>query len=99
MSTDESDFKVLVINRAKCLKCGDIITSEHRHDFKWCSCKSLAVDGGSAYIKRSFSSPDDYQELSENRRKTKEELQLDINRYNPELGEHPSFMEEFYREK
>jgi hypothetical protein len=39
-------------NRAKCLKCGDIVESLHRHDFKWCKCKSLAVDGGNAYCRR-----------------------------------------------
>jgi len=32
--------------RVKCLKCGDIITSNYRHDFRWCSCESVAVDGG-----------------------------------------------------
>jgi hypothetical protein len=30
----------------KCLKCGDIIVSEHRHDFKYCSCKNVFIDGG-----------------------------------------------------
>lgn len=35
----------------KCLKCGDIIYSRSRHDFRWCSCESCAVDGGFDYIK------------------------------------------------
>lgn len=30
----------------KCRKCNDIITSKHRHDFVWCECNSVAVDGG-----------------------------------------------------
>ena len=34
----------IFLNQAKCLKCNDVITSSHRHDFVWCSCKSLAVD-------------------------------------------------------
>lgn len=42
------------INRARCDACGDVITSEYRHDFKWCECGRLAIDGGSAYRKRSF---------------------------------------------
>lgn len=52
------------LNQAKCLKCGDVITSSHRHDFIWCSCKSLAVDGGSAYSKRLFNKIDEWEELS-----------------------------------
>ena len=39
-------------NKVKCLKCGDIILSKHRHDMTWCSCGSIAVDGGSWYIRR-----------------------------------------------
>lgn len=39
-------------NRAKCVNCGDIIESVTRHDFKWCSCRSIAVDGGDDYHKR-----------------------------------------------
>lgn len=35
----------------KCLKCGDIIYSRSRHDFRWCSCESCAVDGGFDYLK------------------------------------------------
>lgn len=51
-------------NAAKCLKCGDIIESKTRHDFVWCSCKSLAVDGGHDYLKR-LGKIEDYEELSE----------------------------------
>ena len=36
-------------NQVECLKCGDLIRSKHRHDFVWCSCRSVAVDGGSQY--------------------------------------------------
>jgi hypothetical protein len=42
----------IAINKAKCLKCNDIIESKHVHDFKWCSCKTIAVDGGHEYLKR-----------------------------------------------
>ena len=50
-------------NRIKCKKCGDIIESYNIHDFKWCSCKSVAVDGGREYLRR-LGSPEDYEELS-----------------------------------
>jgi hypothetical protein len=39
-------------NSVQCLKCGDIIVSMHRHDFKFCSCEAVGVDGGNAYLKR-----------------------------------------------
>lgn len=35
----------------QCLKCGDIIYSRAVHDFHWCSCKSVAIDGGFDYVK------------------------------------------------
>ena len=51
-------------NRAQCAKCKDIITSHHRHDFKFCKCKTIAVDGGKVYLRRLFNVPDDLIELS-----------------------------------
>lgn len=41
---DLSSKKILV-NKIQCKKCKDIIESKHVHDFKWCSCKSIIVDG------------------------------------------------------
>lgn len=40
--------------RVKCLHCGDVIQSMYRHDYKWCSCHSVAIDGGGAYTKMSY---------------------------------------------
>ena len=58
--------KKLIKNAIKCNHCGDVIESKHRHDFKWCSCKTVSVDGGLSYTKRSFmNSPADFEELSE----------------------------------
>lgn len=51
-------------NKAKCLKCNDIIVSTNRHDFVTCSCKSLSVDGGSWYLKRLFVEEESWEELS-----------------------------------
>jgi hypothetical protein len=36
-------------NRARCLKCYDIIESKHRHDFVICKCGAIFVDGGNDY--------------------------------------------------
>ena len=46
-----------------CLKCLDIIQSMFRHDFKWCSCKSIAVDGGGDYLKMSYNTGARYEVL------------------------------------
>ena len=51
-------------NKVQCLICGDIIESVNRHDFKWCSCKNVAVDGGLDYLKRLYKT-ENYKELSE----------------------------------
>lgn len=51
-------------NAAQCLKCGDVIESKHVHDFVWCSCGAIAVDGGREYLKRA-GHPNDMIELSE----------------------------------
>ena len=40
----------MVLNRVKCLECGEILTSYHRHDYKTCSCTNVTmVDGGLDY--------------------------------------------------
>ncbi len=44
--------KKLIRNAAKCVKCNGIIESTHRHDFRYCECGALAVDGGLEYERR-----------------------------------------------
>lgn len=63
---------MIIHNKIKCKKCGDIIESMYRHDFKWCSCGQCAVDGGQDYLSRSYAgkSPEEsYEELSETEEK------------------------------
>lgn len=60
---DLSDKKILV-NKIQCKKCNDIIELKDLHDFKWCACKSIAVDGGLEYIRR-VGNLEDIIELSE----------------------------------
>lgn len=55
---------MIIHNRIKCLKCGDIIESYSRHDFRWCSCQSCAVDGGKDYLRR-IGNPGEWVDLSE----------------------------------
>lgn len=49
---DQMPPQRLIRNSARCLKCGDEIVSTHRHDFRWCGCGSIFVDGGTDYIRR-----------------------------------------------
>jgi ribosomal protein S27AE len=51
-------------NAAQCRKCGDLIVSKHQHDFVRCKCGTIAVDGGSAYLKRTGNFAD-FIEMSE----------------------------------
>ena len=59
------EYKKVIINKAKCLKCDEVLESKSIHDFKTCTCGNLSVDGGLDYIRRSYISKDMYLELSE----------------------------------
>jgi len=40
----------LIYNAIKCLNCGEILVSYHRHDYKTCSCENeTMIDGGLDY--------------------------------------------------
>ena len=54
----------IIRNAARCNHCGDIIESKSRHDYKKCSCGRIAVDGGHDYLRRGYTSPEDFTELS-----------------------------------
>ena len=61
---DSNSFLGKIIkNCIRCKHCGDVIESETTHDFKFCSCGKVAIDGGHSYLKRS-GNPDDWEELS-----------------------------------
>ena len=56
--------KKIIKNRIRCKHCGDVIESKSTHDFKFCSCGKVAIDGGHSCLKRS-GNPNDWEELSE----------------------------------
>lgn len=58
-------MKKLLINRAKCLLCNDIITSKHSHDYVTCKCGNLSIDGGIECPRRLYKKPNSYLDLSE----------------------------------
>lgn len=51
-------------NKIRCKKCNDIIESTSVHDFKFCRCGAVAVDGGYDYLRR-CGKKEDFEELSE----------------------------------
>lgn len=57
-------MKKITVNKIKCKKCGDVIESKSVHDFKFCKCKSVAVDGGHDYLRR-LGELEDWEDLSE----------------------------------
>ena len=51
-------------NAARCKKCGEVIESTFRHDFRQCKCGSIFVDGGCDYLRRG-GDLENIEELSE----------------------------------
>ena len=53
---------MILSNQAECLKCGDAPYSTTRHDFQYCKCGAMAVDGGMEYLRR-VGDPSEIDEL------------------------------------
>lgn len=49
--------------RVKCLQCGSIIQSKHRHDFTSCRCGALSIDGGGEYC-RMIGTPGGFEQVT-----------------------------------
>lgn len=54
----------IITNKIRCNKCGDIIKSTSVHDFKFCKCGAVAVDGGHDYLRR-CGKRENWEEFSE----------------------------------
>lgn len=54
----------ILLNKIRCNKCDDEIESKSVHDFKFCKCGAVAIDGGLYYLRRLGKSKNDYTELS-----------------------------------
>lgn len=61
-------------NAVQCHCCLEVIESLHRHDFKFCRCGDVAVDGGRDYNRRAFNTGATWDELT-----TQEEQDQAIN--------------------
>ncbi len=55
---------MIFVNKIRCNKCGDTIESTSVHDFKFCKCGAVAVDGGHDYLRR-CGNRENWEELSE----------------------------------
>ena len=51
MTETDDDPMVLIKNSVQCLKCQEIIVSTYRHDFKYCKCGAVFIDGGLDYLR------------------------------------------------
>lgn len=60
-----NDDRHIKHNRCKCLLCNQIIESKHRHDFVYCECGNVYVDGGKDYLRRGSNNFNYVEELSE----------------------------------
>jgi len=54
----------IILNMARCLKCGETLVSSNVHDFKVCKCGNLVIDGGKEYLKRCVKDLNLYEDLS-----------------------------------
>lgn len=75
------------VSAVKCLRCGDIVYSRSRHDFRWCSCESVAIDGGqgNSYCKVT-GQPDQFEMTKINVDATLEQLLEDYAKSKDKLG-------------
>lgn len=62
-----NENKRILRNRIRCKHCGVVVESRSVHDFRYCPCGKVSVDGGTDYLRRGFPTipPEDhYEELS-----------------------------------
>ena len=41
----------LLRSQIECPSCGELVASVHRHDFRYCPCGAIAIDGGRDYLR------------------------------------------------
>jgi hypothetical protein len=85
-STPSSGTKEnMKIGAIKCRKCGDIIWSRAAHDFHWCTCESVAIDGG-INPHKFVGNAEDYEQMELNLNITADEAYDDWNYSTNKLG-------------
>lgn len=97
-----SRFHKILKNSLKCNLCGDIIESTHVHDFKWCKCGRVAVDGGREYLKRVYNNLADIEDLSQSRKLTVAEFKSVLEYYKQQADLYSktgASMDRYYEER
>ena len=68
---------MIIHNRIKCKSCGGIIESKYRNDFVTCKCGKVSVDGGHAYLGRTFNADKPEKAFEDLSECTEEEKKMD----------------------
>jgi hypothetical protein len=76
----------MTITGIKCANCGDIVYSRARHDFRWCSCESCAIDGGQRDYFKVTGNVNEYKFVDLELNVTLEKLYNDWNKSIDKLG-------------
>jgi hypothetical protein len=64
---DEKEFtyyNIILINRIRCVHCGDIISSTNSKKINYCMCGVCGVEGGFNFLKRYYYKTNDFDEMS-----------------------------------
>lgn len=74
------------VNAVQCPKCKDIIYSRARHDFHYCSCGYIFIDGGFEYCRVGAESLDNIKFENIEVNATEKELYEDWNKNKNKFG-------------
>lgn len=71
--SERPNIEIRVGQAVKCLTCGAVIQSKHRHDFVMCDCghdsdTCVYVDGGTAYFRMGAGKDAHYEVVNEKNR-------------------------------
>lgn len=58
-------YTKVLVNKAQCRLCLDVIESKHVHDYWHCQCGEIMVDGGMDYLRRGWKHRENFIDLSE----------------------------------
>jgi len=74
------------VQAVKCPNCGDLIYSRATHDFHFCSCKKVFVDGGFEYFRCGFSPNKEPEVITIEVAATKQQLYQDWRDWTDKYG-------------
>lgn len=57
--------RIIKNNKARCLKCDEILESTYCNTFQSCSCGNVSVEGAHAFVRHQWFDKENYEDLSE----------------------------------